>query len=56
MVLAVTAAGEAGCRVPPDPRTVAVLPLQNMGADKDLDFLRLGLADEIATSLSYVGR
>jgi len=36
------------------PRTVAVLPLQNMGADKDLDFLRLGLADEIATALSYV--
>ena len=37
-----------------NPRTVAVLPLQNMGADKDLDFLRLGLADEITTSLSYV--
>ena len=36
------------------PRTLAVLPLQNLGADKDLDFLRLGLADEIATSLSYV--
>ena len=36
------------------PRTVAVLPLQNLGAEKDLDFLRLGLADEIATSLSYV--
>ena len=35
-------------------RTVAVLPLQNLGADKDLDFLRLALADEIATSLSYV--
>jgi eukaryotic-like serine/threonine-protein kinase len=35
-------------------KTVAVLPLQNMGGDKDLDFLRLGLADEIATSLSYV--
>jgi serine/threonine protein kinase len=35
-------------------RTVAVLPLQNLGADKDMDFLRLGLADEIATSLSYV--
>jgi TolB-like protein len=33
---------------------VAVLPLQNLGADKDLDFLRLALADEIATSLSYV--
>jgi TolB-like protein/predicted Ser/Thr protein kinase len=36
------------------PRSVAILPLQNMGADKDLDFLRLALADEIATSLSYV--
>jgi serine/threonine protein kinase len=35
-------------------RTVAVLPLQNLGPDKDLDFLRLALADEIATSLSYV--
>jgi serine/threonine protein kinase len=35
-------------------KTVAVLPLQNIGADKDLDFLRLALADEIATSLSYV--
>ena len=35
-------------------RTVAVLPLQNLGADKDVDFLRLALADEIATSLSYV--
>ncbi len=36
------------------PRTLAVLPLQNLGGDKDLDFLRLALADEIATSLSYV--
>jgi len=35
-------------------RTVAVLPLQNIGADKDVDFLRLALADEIATALSYV--
>ena len=35
-------------------KTVAVLPLQNLGADKDVDFLRLALADEIATSLSYV--
>ena len=35
-------------------KTIAVLPLQNIGADKDLDFLRLALADEIATSLSYV--
>ena len=35
-------------------KTVAVLPLQNLGPDKDLDFLRLALADEIATSLSYI--
>ena len=33
---------------------VAVLPLQNLGSDKDVDFLRLALADEIATALSYV--
>jgi eukaryotic-like serine/threonine-protein kinase len=37
-----------------NPVTVAVLPFQNMGADKDADFLRLALPDEIATSLSYV--
>jgi serine/threonine protein kinase len=35
-------------------KTVAVLPLQNLGSEKDVDFLRLALADEIATSLSYV--
>jgi eukaryotic-like serine/threonine-protein kinase len=35
-------------------KTVAVLPLQNLGSDKGVDFLRLALADEIATSLSYV--
>jgi eukaryotic-like serine/threonine-protein kinase len=35
-------------------RTVAVLPLQNLGGDKDLDFLRLAVADEVANSLSYV--
>ena len=34
-------------------RTVAVLPLQNLGSDKDVDFLRFALADEIATALSY---
>jgi serine/threonine protein kinase len=36
------------------PATVAVLPFQNMSSDKDTDFLRLALPDEIATSLSYV--
>ena len=33
---------------------VAVLPFGNMGADKDIDFLRLALPDEIATTLSHV--
>ena len=33
--------------------TVAVLPFQNVGSDKSIDFLRLALADEIATILSY---
>ncbi len=36
------------------PTTVAVLPFQNMGSDKETDFLRLALPDEIATALSYV--
>jgi eukaryotic-like serine/threonine-protein kinase len=39
---------------PSGAKTLAVLPLRNLGADKDLDFLRFGLADEIATALSYV--
>jgi len=37
-----------------NPTTVAVLPFQNLGSDKDADFLRLALPDEIATGLSYV--
>ncbi|HXW89419.1 MAG TPA: protein kinase [Terriglobales bacterium] len=37
-----------------NPTTVAVLPFQNLGSDKDLDFLRLALPDEIATDLSYI--
>ena len=36
------------------PTTVAVLPFQNAGSDKETDFLRLALPDEIATTLSYV--
>ncbi|HTS57486.1 MAG TPA: protein kinase, partial [Terriglobales bacterium] len=39
---------------PVSPTTVAVLPFQNLGSDKDVDFLRLALPDEIATDLSYV--
>jgi serine/threonine protein kinase/Tfp pilus assembly protein PilF len=34
------------------PRAVAVLPFQNATTDKDVDFLRLALPDEIATTLS----
>jgi DNA-binding winged helix-turn-helix (wHTH) protein/TolB-like protein len=32
---------------------IAVLPLQNTSAAKDLDFLRIGLADDVANTLSY---
>lgn len=35
------------------PKPIAVLPLQNASAAKELDFLRLGLADDIATTLSF---
>jgi eukaryotic-like serine/threonine-protein kinase len=35
-------------------KAIAVLPFQNAGSDKDTDFLRLALPDEIATTLSHV--
>jgi DNA-binding winged helix-turn-helix (wHTH) protein/TolB-like protein len=35
------------------PEPIAVLPLQNTSAAKNLDFLRIGLADDIANTLSY---
>ena len=35
-------------------RSVAVLPFQNAGSDKDADFLRLALPDEVANVLSCV--
>jgi len=38
----------------PNQTAVAVIPFGNMGADKDVDFLRLALPDEIATTLSHV--
>ena len=34
--------------------TVAVLPFQNMGANPQIDYLRLAIPDEIVTTLSYV--
>ena len=36
------------------PLTIAVLPFQNLGADKESDFLRMALPDEVATTLSSV--
>ena len=39
--------------VTPRLKTVAVLPFQNVGSDSTVDFLRLALPDEIATSLSH---
>jgi len=33
--------------------SIAVLPFQNLGADKSTDFLKLALPDEITTTLSY---
>lgn len=38
----------------PVERAIAVLPFQNVATDKDTDFLRFALPDEIATALSYV--
>jgi eukaryotic-like serine/threonine-protein kinase len=35
------------------PTAIAVLPFQNAGSEKETDFLRLALPDEIATTLSY---
>ncbi|MFZ0800371.1 MAG: protein kinase [Terriglobales bacterium] len=34
-------------------RTIAVLPLQNINNDKESEFLRFALADEIANALTY---
>ena len=45
-----------GNRAAPAPRriaTVAVLPLANLGLDRSRDYLRLAVADEITTILSY---
>jgi eukaryotic-like serine/threonine-protein kinase len=36
------------------PVSLAVLPFQNLGGDKESDFLRMALPDEIATTLSSV--
>ena len=37
----------------PPLKSVAVFPFQNFSQNKDLDYLRLALADEVATTLSY---
>jgi TolB-like protein/tetratricopeptide (TPR) repeat protein/predicted Ser/Thr protein kinase len=43
-----------GGRVSAGPVTIAVLPFQNLGADKEADFLRMALPDEVTTTLSSV--
>jgi len=40
--------------IPAPQKAIAVLPFQNAGSDKNIDFLRLALPDEIATTLSHV--
>ena len=51
--LRVTSAPEAK-KTATAPATIAVLPFQNLGADKEEDFLRMALPDEVATTLSSV--
>jgi DNA-binding winged helix-turn-helix (wHTH) protein/TolB-like protein/Flp pilus assembly protein TadD len=51
--LAVTVFRGSAPPQPNGPQPIAVLPLQNTSAAKDLDFLRIGLADDIANTLSY---
>jgi serine/threonine protein kinase/tetratricopeptide (TPR) repeat protein len=34
--------------------TLAILPFQNLGSDSSIDYLKLALPDEIATTLSYI--
>jgi serine/threonine protein kinase/tetratricopeptide (TPR) repeat protein len=35
-------------------KSIAILPFQNLSGDSSIDYLRLGLPDEITTTLSYV--
>ena len=61
LVLAGSLAWRLRSTPPPEPKettavpmTVAVLPFQNLGADKEDDFLRMALPDEVANTLSSV--
>jgi serine/threonine protein kinase len=47
-------AATQGTKAAVAPATIAVLPFQNLGSDKDSDYLRMALPDEIATTLSAV--
>jgi TolB-like protein len=49
-------ADRTGSAVPissPKPISIAVLPLQNMNGDMNVEYLRFALADEIANTLTY---
>lgn len=54
LLVAVLGLGLSDRRTPAAPRlrTVAVIPFQNLGPDPTLDYLRVALADEIATTLT----
>ncbi len=44
---------KTGAGGPTAQTSIAVLPFQNLGADKSTDYLKLALPDEIVTTLSY---
>jgi serine/threonine protein kinase/tetratricopeptide (TPR) repeat protein len=46
--------GPGARKTPAAPVTIAVLPFQNFGEDRDADYLRMALPDEVATTLSSV--
>ena len=48
------ASSPAPTQAAPAPISIAVLPFQNLGADKEDDYLRMALPDEVATTLSAV--
>ena len=57
VVIAVAVLGFIRLRTSRQPlrgRTVALLPFQNASGDSNLDFLRFGLPDEIATTLNHM--
>ena len=44
----------SAAKSPAGQTTLAILPFQNLGSDASIDYLKLALPDEIATTLSYI--